>query len=47
MPVEEVKECCNFISNYNGGKGAVRELCDFILKSKGLTYDLINKPTQQ
>ena len=45
--VEEVKEVCNFISNYDGGKGAVRELCDFILKSKNLNYDLINKPSQQ
>lgn len=45
--VEEVKNVCNFISNYNGGKGAVRELCNFILKSKNITYDMISKPTQQ
>ena len=43
----EVRGICNFISEYNGGKGAVREVCDFILKSKNLTYDDINKPTQQ
>lgn len=43
----EVKDICNFVSNYNGGKGAVRELCDFILKTKGLSYEDINKPSQQ
>ena len=45
--VDEVKQVCNFVSNYNGGKGAVRELCDFILKSKNINYDMISKPTQQ
>lgn len=33
--VEEVKETCNFISTRKGGEGAVRELCEFVLKSKG------------
>ena len=32
--VEEVKSVCNFISSVNGGRGAVRELCDFILDSQ-------------
>ncbi len=32
--VERVKEICNFISAKNGGKGAVRELCDFIYDAK-------------
>jgi len=45
--VNEVKDICNFVSNYDGGKGAVRELCDFILKAKGLTYEDINRPNQQ
>ena len=45
--VDRVKEICNFISSKNGGKGAVRELCDFILKSKNLTYEMISKPHQQ
>jgi len=45
--VEEVKKVCNFISAYGGGKGAVRELCDFILDSKHITYDDISKPYQQ
>lgn len=32
--VKEVREICNFVSGYNGGRGAVRELCDFILESQ-------------
>lgn len=31
--IDEVKEICNFISTKNGGKGAVREFCDFIYKN--------------
>lgn len=34
--VEEVKAICNFKSSINGGRGAVRELCDFILDSQGI-----------
>ena len=34
--VKEVKKVCHFISSVNGGKGAVRELCDFILDSQGI-----------
>lgn len=30
--VDEVKEVCLFISSKDGGKGAVRELCDLILQ---------------
>lgn len=37
--VEEVKNNSKFISVKGGGKGAVRELTDFVLKSKG--YDLV------
>lgn len=33
--VEEVREHARFISTKNGGRGAVRELCDFILKASG------------
>jgi len=29
--VEEVKEICRFVASKNGGKGAVRELCNLIL----------------
>jgi len=39
--VKEVKEECNFISNYCGGKGAVRELCDFILEAQGIQKEYI------
>ena len=31
--VDEVKKICNFICTKNGGRGAVRELCDFIYKN--------------
>ncbi len=34
--VEEVRRICNFKSSINGGRGAVRELCDFILDSQGI-----------
>ena len=33
--VDEVKAIANFISTKNGGRGAVREFCDYILK-KGI-----------
>lgn|SRR5574344_432465 len=39
--VEEVKAYAKFISSKNGGRGAVRELCDFILKASG-KYDKIS-----
>ena len=29
--VKKIKEISNFISNYNGGYGAVREYCEYIL----------------
>ena len=34
--VKEVQEICNFKSSLNGGRGAVRELCDFILDAQGI-----------
>ena len=34
--VEEVKAICGFISSVDGGRGAARELCDFILDSQGI-----------
>ena len=34
--VDEVKNICNFISSKDGGRGAVRELCDFILDAQGI-----------
>ncbi len=32
--VEEVKKCAHFITQNKGGRGAVREICDLILKSQ-------------
>lgn len=32
--VDEVKSIANFISDKNGGRGAVREFCDYILENK-------------
>lgn len=34
--VKEVRQRCDFVSCYNGGQGAVREVCDMILKSKSV-----------
>lgn len=34
--VDEVKNICNFVSTKNGGCGAIRELCDFVLNSQGV-----------
>ena len=39
--VKEVKEICNFHSSLGGGKGAVRELCDFILDAQGIEKEYI------
>jgi len=40
--VEEVKQYAKFISSKNGGKGAVRELCDIILKATGKYNEIIS-----
>ncbi|MBR3605428.1 MAG: HAD hydrolase family protein [Candidatus Gastranaerophilales bacterium] len=45
--VKQVKQECNFVSNFGGGKGAVRELCDFILKAQGFDYEALSKPSKQ
>lgn len=34
--VEKVKNICNFVSSKDGGKGAVRELCDFIFDAQNV-----------
>lgn len=34
---EDVKKCADFITNRHGGDGAVREICDLIIRSKGST----------
>ena len=39
--VKEVQDICNFKSKYNGGKGAVRELCDFILDAQNIEKEYV------
>ncbi len=39
--VDEVKALCNFVSTKNGGRGAVRELCDFVLDAQGIKKEYI------
>ena len=39
--VKEVKTYAKFISSKNGGQGAIRELCDFILKSTGKYEEIV------
>lgn len=34
--VDEVKKVCKFISLENGGRGAIRELCDYVLRAQGI-----------
>jgi 3-deoxy-D-manno-octulosonate 8-phosphate phosphatase (KDO 8-P phosphatase) len=38
--VDEVKKSCHYITKKSGGKGAVRELIEIILKSQGLWYNV-------
>ncbi len=39
--VKEVKEICNFVSSKDGGRGAVRELCDYILDVQGIKKEYL------
>ncbi len=39
---DEVKAVAMMITKRRGGRGAVREVCDFILKAKGLWQDIID-----
>ncbi len=41
--VKEVQECCHFICSRSGGFGAVREICDLILRAKGLYERLVQQ----
>jgi 3-deoxy-D-manno-octulosonate 8-phosphate phosphatase (KDO 8-P phosphatase) len=38
----EVKDVAMMVTKMRGGRGAVREVCDFILKAKGLWQDIID-----
>jgi len=40
---EELKSRVSYITNALGGRGAVREVCDIILKSKGLWADVLKR----
>ncbi len=39
--VDEVKSICNFVSSKDGGRGAVRELTDFVLDAQGIEKEYI------
>ena len=46
--VEEVQKICKFKSKYNGGRGAVREVCDAILRGHNIEpLDIIRKLQQE
>jgi 3-deoxy-D-manno-octulosonate 8-phosphate phosphatase (KDO 8-P phosphatase) len=40
---EEVKDVAHYVTKATGGSGAVREVCEFILKAKGLWEPLLRK----
>jgi 3-deoxy-D-manno-octulosonate 8-phosphate phosphatase (KDO 8-P phosphatase) len=40
---EEVKRAAHYVTRASGGNGAVREVCELILKAKGLWEDLLRK----
>ncbi|MCK5686451.1 HAD-IIIA family hydrolase [bacterium] len=39
----DIKKHCDIITDLKGGHGAVREVCEQILKAKGLWEDILNK----
>lgn len=46
--VEEVQKVCKFKSKYNGGRGAVREICDSILRGNGIEpVDIVKRAQQE
>ncbi len=44
--VEEAKEAALFITNERGGRGAVREICDLILKASGKSREFLDEHCQ-
>lgn len=42
---EDVKERAHFVANNFGGRGAVREIIEFILKTQGLWQEIIERYT--
>ena len=45
--IDDVKNICDVVTNKAGGKGAVREICDFLLRVKGLSFKDLRRPTNQ
>ena len=43
---EEAKNAAMMVTKNRGGRGAVREVCDFLLKANGLWEDIINEYSQ-
>lgn len=41
--VAEVKAVAHYVTKRNGGRGAVRELCDLIIDAKGLREELLGR----
>ena len=41
--VMETKQAAHFITEHNGGAGAVREVCDLILKAQGRWEELMKR----
>ena len=45
--VDEVRNICDFVSVKNGGRGAIRELCDFVLRAQNIEpLDIIRSAYQ-
>lgn len=39
--VPEIKSICDYVSNYSGGRGAVRDICEYILKQSNKWAQLL------
>nr|MDJ0831600.1 phenylphosphate carboxylase subunit delta [Desulfobacterales bacterium] len=44
--VDEVKEAADYITTAPGGRGPIREICEFILRAKGTWDDWVEKVTK-
>lgn len=44
--VDEVKELADYVSVKRGGEGAVREICEQILKARGQWQDVVSQVTE-
>ena len=40
---EEVKRCAHLVTQAEGGRGAVREVCELLLKARGHWEELLRK----